>query len=82
MAVRIAGVDPATVRDAVTGIFLSAYPDPRQTPIRIAGKDVIAVTNGPDRPDALRLIVYASGDVAWLVGAVEPTLTEILEKLP
>ena len=82
IAVRVVGADAAAVRPAVLAYFLAGYSDPRETALQIAGKAVSAETDGPPRPGAARLYVYTSGDVVWLVTAVEPGLSGVFGSLP
>jgi hypothetical protein len=75
-AMRAPGGDARALVDGVLGM---AAPGDQvsQAPGRIAGKEVIVVTdrNGPQQ-------FYPQGDILWIIRATEPALTEILTALP
>ena len=97
-AVRLKGVDIASLTDDLLPLVFTDVVDPVQTPVVIGGKNVIVVTDGPfqtsapvgspgasEDPYALapdRAYVYPQGEVLWLVSADEPALTEVFQKLP
>ena len=54
---------------------------PRVEPGTIAGRDVTLLYDD-GQPEGLPWYLLPSGDTLWLVGAHEPMLTEVFEKLP
>ena len=92
-AIRVAGADVAPFQEELTDLILQLV-DPVRTPTTIAGKQVIAVTEGPspaaspgasEDPFAIPLppsYVYPSGEVLFIVSADEPELTALFELLP
>jgi len=80
-AIRIKGMDVASVLDQLLPLLLENVDDPVQTPTEIAGKPVIAITDGQNA-DAPTQYLYPKGEVIWQVTAAEPVLTEALSALP
>jgi len=81
-AVRIKGVDAATVAPQLLPLILNDMAEPVQTAATEAGKSVIRVTDGPDSPEANARYIYLHDDIIWDVEAPEPDLTEIFQNLP
>jgi hypothetical protein len=73
-ALRVKGADASALRDPFLAMSGAAG---APTPAQVAGKDVMVATISDQTQH-----VYAKGDVLWLVGAQEPILTEIFQKLP
>ncbi len=97
-AVRLKGADIASVTNDLLPLLLPDVVDPVQTPIVIAGKNVIIISDGPlqslaptGSPDPSadpyavasdRAYIYPKGEVLWFVTADEPALSEVFQKLP
>ncbi len=81
-AVRVKGVDAASIEPQVLRLLLSGFKHPRQTPTKLHGKKVIKVTDGKASKSAEPTYFYTHGDVLWEVKAPEPDLAEILQTLP
>ena len=81
-AVRVRGVDAASIEPQVLRLMLSGFKHPKQTPTKLHGKKVIKVTEGKGSASAEPTYFYAHGDVLWEVKAPEPDLAEIMQTLP
>ncbi len=80
-AVRVRGVDAASIEPQVLRLLLSGFQHPRQTPTKLHGKKVIKVTQGKGSA-AEPTYFYAHGDVLWEIQAPEPDLKQIMQALP
>lgn len=80
-AIRIKGMDTASVLDRLLPLLLESIEDPVQTPTEVAGKPVIKVTDAQNA-DAPAQYLYPRGEVIWQVTAEEPMLTEAFTALP
>ena len=81
-AIRVRGVEASGIEQQLMPLVLDGAADPQQTPMQVAGKDVIKVTNGPDGVDVSAIYFYTHDDVLWIITASDPELTEILQALP
>ena len=81
-AVRVHGVDAASIEPQVLRLLLSGFKHPKQTPTKLHGKKVIKVTDGKGSAATDPTYFYASGDVLWEVKAPEPDLAQIMQALP
>ncbi len=81
-AVRVRGVDAASIEPQLLRLMISGYSKPRQTPTKLHGKKVIKVTEGKGSAHADPTYFYAHDDVLWEMQAPEPDLTEIFADLP
>ena len=73
-AIRVAGVDAAKYAPL---LLASMGAGGQQAPGQVAGKDVTVVTT-----DSSSQYFYPRNDVIWVVGAIEPALSEIFAALP
>ena len=73
-AVRVHGVDAASIEPQVLRLLLSGFKHPKQTPTKLHGKKVIKVTEGKGSAAGEPTYFYAHGDVLWEVKAPEPDL--------
>jgi hypothetical protein len=78
-AIRIKGVDAATIESQLLPLLLSNITNPVQEPASVAGKNVTKVT---DSATYTITYLYTHDDVIWDVQATDPDLTEIFQNLP
>jgi hypothetical protein len=76
LAIRLRGGDARPLGDLFLS-FVAGGSDVEPEPVELGGKDVTAITSG-----GVSSYVYSSGEVVWVVTAVEPGLSEILAALP
>ena len=81
-ALRLVDVDMSSLASELLPLTVTWMSDPQRATAQVAGRDVTVQTDGPDAHDAMRQYAYFANDVLWLVRASEPTLTEIIGKLP
>ncbi len=81
-AVRVHGVNAASIEPQVLRLLLSGFKHPKQTPTKLHGKKVIRVTDGKGSASGEPTYFYANGDVLWEVKAPEPDLAQIMQALP
>jgi hypothetical protein len=77
-AIRVDGVAPAELEDAVRGWFGGLLGVDAPDTVTIGGKDVARLDIGPDQS----VLIYVSGDTAVLLDVGEPHVGRILEALP
>jgi hypothetical protein len=75
------GARPAALVDALIPFPFGDLVQPARERRRIAGKDVIAVTDSACG-DVYAQYVYRNGDTVWLIEAEGQTLRQILAALP
>ncbi len=81
-AIRVHGVNAASIEPQVLRLLLSGFKHPKQTPTKLHGKKVIKVTDGKSSASGEPTYFYANGDVLWEVKAPEPDLGQIMQGLP
>jgi hypothetical protein len=81
IAIRIRGIDMASIAPQILPLITAQMTDPQQTAVQVGGKNVTKV-NSAGAPDEQAQYLYPRGDVLWTVSTVEPALTEVFGALP
>lgn len=81
-AIQVKGADMATMQDVLVEALNEGEEAATQTTAQVGGKDVTVLQPSADSTEEELQYVYAAGDVLWVVGAVEPALSEVFSKLP
>ncbi len=76
-AFRVQGADMASVQDTLLPLLYQGQTLDGQTTLQVAGKNVTSATVS----DTLTYF-YPKDDILWVVTAVDPSLSEIFQKLP
>jgi hypothetical protein len=76
-AVQVKGADAAALTSVLLPTVFTDRALGAEAPVQIAGKDVTSLD-----VDGTTTYLHAQDDILWAVTAVEPALTEILQKLP
>lgn len=81
-ALRVRGADVTTMADDFVSVINDEEAPAEQTTATIGGKEVTVVRPTAESTDDELQYVYPKDDVLWVVGAVEPALSEVFSKLP